>query len=283
MARVAILLIAALLTRGLDSPRTPDAARVLADMRQALGGKAIDAVETFSVEGSVHRPFRQLTLTSDIEWLCVLPDRFIQVRRVRSQYSDTSGFNGDGLVRLFHSEGRGVRRPALPPPELRTPHARAEIHRTSVLAAKQQFSRFTIAMLGITSVYPLDAAYVIEEKLDGKAVHVLELSAPDGYLSRLYVDTTTHLPRMVSWMGEPDLEHVLVLGTRGSVLPLVEHQMFFSDYKHSAGLNWPHRLKEVVAKRLVADTRLGKFKINPKIDPARFVVDTVGQSVSGRY
>ena len=51
---------------------------------------------------------------------------------------------------------------------------------------------------------------------------------------------------------------------------MVERRLYFSDYEKRDGLNWPHRIKEVVAKVTVAEIRLGKFKINPKIDPNRF-------------
>jgi hypothetical protein len=52
--------------------------------------------------------------------------------------------------------------------------------------------------------------------------------------------------------------------------PLVERRLYFSDFKPADGLNWPHRLKEVVDGEVNTETRLGKFKVNPKLDPKRF-------------
>jgi hypothetical protein len=46
--------------------------------------------------------------------------------------------------------------------------------------------------------------------------------------------------------------------------------LYFSDFKAADGLNWPHRLKEVVDGEAFTETRLGKYKINPKLDPKRF-------------
>ena len=108
-------------------------------------------------------------------------------------------------------------------------------------------------MLGITAAYPLDPAYVSQETLDGKSVHVVELTAADGYQSRLYVDTATHLPRMINWMGKAPvpLEQMRPSGDPAADLPLVERRIFFSAYKATGGLNWPHRLKEVVARQTV--------------------------------
>jgi hypothetical protein len=48
---------------------------------------------------------------------------------------------------------------------------------------------------------------------------------------------------------------------------LVERRLYFSDFKIEDGLNWPHRLKEVVDGEVVTETRLGKYKTNPRSIP----------------
>jgi hypothetical protein len=47
-------------------------------------------------------------------------------------------------------------------------------------------------------------------------------------------------------------------------------EIVFSDYKPADGLHWPHRMVTSAAGRKIEDLRLGKFKINPKIDPSVF-------------
>jgi len=65
----------------------PDAARVLADMRQALGGDtALAAVQAFSATGSQTTNLEGHTAGADIEWICALPDRFIRTRRLGTPY-----------------------------------------------------------------------------------------------------------------------------------------------------------------------------------------------------
>ena len=275
MARFPILFIAAVFTGGLTPIQEPNAATVLSGMRQALGGEAIASVRAFSVETTEERFALGRSLSTSIEWMCVLPDRFIQVRRLRgsTKMTRTTGFSGDHLIQLFVGN--------VPPPPISglvgTPEEQAARRSASLTAARQHFSRLMIAMLGITPVYPVDAEYVVQERMDGKPVHVLELTAADGYQSRLYVDVATHLPRMISWQGRPDMLGMPVTGDRAAAVPLVERRIFFSNYKNTAGLNWPHRLREVVGKQVVTDTRLGKFKINPTIDPSRFAVAPEGR------
>jgi hypothetical protein len=269
MVRFPILFITALFTGGLTLGRQPDATTVLAELRQALGGEAIAAVRAFSVETTEERFALGRSLSTSIEWMCVLPDRFIQVRRFRGRSTDmtrTTGFSGDHLIQVF---GGNV---PLPPISglVGTPEEQAASRSASLTAARQHFSRLMIAMLGITPLYPVDAEYVVQERMDGKPVHVLELTAADGYQSRLYVDVATHLPRMISWQGRPDMLGMPVTGNRAADVPLVERSILFSDYKNTAGLNWPHRLREVAGRQVVTETRLGKFKINPTIDPKQF-------------
>jgi hypothetical protein len=37
------------------------------------------------------------------------------------------------------------------------------------------------------------------------------------------------------------------------------------------GRTWPHRIRDEAGGERVRDIRLGKYKINPKVDPQRFV------------
>src|SRR5688500_1418778 len=77
------------------------ATEVLAAARKTIGDKKLDALKTFSVEASVQRNVNTMQLTSDVELLLELPDRYIR--------SDTStgpmgggfsvGFNGEKPIR----------------------------------------------------------------------------------------------------------------------------------------------------------------------------------------
>jgi hypothetical protein len=261
-----VLLVAALTTPLAAPQPAPDASQVLADMRQALGGDVLKTIETFSVTGSQGRGVGRITMNVTVEWAGILPDRFIEERHHPSS-TITSGFNGDALVREFKGTTGGRGRSLLPaePPRL----SEATRHNMMILA-KQHFSRLTVGMFGITPVYPLDATYISRETLDGKPVHLLELRGPNDYVARLCVDVSSHLPRMISWMGRPlSLSVATLLGTAPDP-PMVEHRLYFGDYEKRDGLNWPHHFKEVVAKMTVGEIRLGKFKINQKIDPKRF-------------
>jgi hypothetical protein len=290
MARFAVLLVTVALTGFSTSAQPGDATRVLAEMRQALGGDAaIGAIRTFSVDGSESRTLGSGSSTASVGFYAELPDKFVKVRRLAMPFSgdyvNTSGFNGDARVWRSISSI-----PDPPDPYDATPALRAEGDRKAVLHRKQEFARLAVALIGLAAVYPVDPTSEGQQTLDGRAVNVLRLTAPDGYTARLFVDAATRLPTMISWMAPPDfVMRVTSTATvsNGEVVgrtspqfppigdptagrPLVERRLYFSDFKPADGLNWPHRLKEVVDGAVITETRLSKFKINPKLDPSRF-------------
>ena len=55
-------------------------------------------------------------------------------------------------------------------------------------------------------------------------------------------------------------------------LPRIEQRILPSDFKMQDGLNWPRKLREEANGKVVASLDLGKFKINPSINPKRFDV-----------
>jgi len=63
---------------------------------------------------------------------------------------------------------------------------------------------------------------------------------------------------------------VIPTGDPTAGLPLVEHQLSLGDYRTSDGLTWPHRLTDRVEGQVAEDMKLGRFRINPKINPRTF-------------
>lgn len=268
-----------------DAARALDGARVLAQMRQAIGGDALDSVQGFSVKGSESRNLGFARATQDGEWIYVRPDRFIHVRTSTSPFgriTDTTGFNGNALVSMHASSGRGGSgsgramtrapdRPSLP----------LDLDRV-VVETKRAFSLFVMPLLGVTPIYPYEATYVGEDLVDKRPVQVLALEASDGYGLRLYADAVTHLPLAIGWMAAPQ---VIVYSpverhgetpkaAPGTILltkPPETHRISFSDFAVTAGLKWPHRMREIVAGEVLGEIRLDTFKINPPIEPQRFV------------
>lgn len=293
LATVSAVLIGATLA----AQQAPDAGRVLADMRQALGGDAaIAAVQAFSATGSESRNVNGHTGTADVEWVCQLPDRFVRVRRLMSpagETIETDGFNGDAHIRRRDSDL------SYPPDAFQhdTPDQKAEREKRAVLSLKHDFSRVAIAMIGVPSIDPLDASIDTPQAVEGKHMDVVALRSTDGYEARLFVDSASHLPFAIAWLAAPIVtltstttEMVRVPrgqspnavlppppppptipgGDPAAGLPKVLHQLRFEDYRPENGLNWPHRFVERVGTQVWTTTKVSKYRINPKIDSKTF-------------
>jgi hypothetical protein len=63
---------------------------------------------------------------------------------------------------------------------------------------------------------------------------------------------------------------VIPAGDPTAGLPLVEHQLSLGDYRTSDGLTWPHRLMDRVEGQVAEDVKLGKFRLNPKLNSRTF-------------
>ena len=272
----------------------PDAQSVLAGMRQALGGEAaIAAVQQFSVSGSESIHIDGRTTDASIEWMCALPDKYVRVRRVVTPFSrwvHTYGFNGDVRITRLDPDIR----PPTDPFENDTPAERAAREQRSVALLKHEFARLAIA-LGVAAIDPMDATYEGRRDVDGAPADIVTLRSSDGYVARVFVDAATHRPVMVNWMAAPivtfSTTSVVTVPTGRSVesfpiprmpaialpsgdptagLPEVEHQLRFEDFKTADGLTWPHRFVHRVGGRVWTTTKMGKYKLNPKIDPKHF-------------
>jgi hypothetical protein len=276
----------------------PDAARVLADMRQALGGDAaIAAVTAFSISG---HDSSDGGAGADVEWFALLPDNFVHVRRVSSQWFhavETDGFRGDALI---HRREADTPYPETTSPA--TPAEQAARDARAVRDGKHDFSRRAIALIGVPAVDPLDVSYDGQRSVAGRLCDLLRLRSSDGYTATFAVDAATHVPVSVSWMGPPMYTvyttSTAVVQSSGSLHPSVippappaprrapptplpagdptagmspvEYQILFDDFKVVDGLNWPHRFTEKIGGTVVRTTRVAKYKVNPKINPKLF-------------
>jgi hypothetical protein len=273
--------------------QSPDAASVLAGVRQALGGDAaIAAIQTLSLQGMETRTMGGHSASASVEYACVLPDRCIKVRRMPSPFGadivETSGFNGETHIRRRASDI-----PYPPDPFANeTADQKMERARRAALGTRHEMARVLIPVLGVPAVDPVDVAYVGQESLDGKPMDVLQLRAADGYDARLYVDASTHLPAMISWMGLPEIvmstsstvtvrqgetprmppmmPPPMISGDPTAGVAKVERRLYFTEYRTQDGLTRARRFREMAAGSIVVESRLNTLKINPKLDPKRF-------------
>lgn len=192
-----------------------DAAKVMADMRKALGGEQkLAAVTSLSATGKAQRAMGETSMGGDYELMLELPDRFF-TRQVVAQLPMGNivakvGFNGDGLI-------QDTEQPSMPgggmlqirmggAPMNATPEQQAESARKQVASTKDEFSRMALGMFGgaITAL-PLEYTYGgTAEAPDGKA-DVINVKSAGEFAGKLFVDQKSHLPLMFTWMAKEPL------------------------------------------------------------------------------
>ena len=297
--------------------QSAEVGRILAAMRAALGGDAaLSAVKTVSVEGRATRSRPDGSSSeSDFEMAMELPDRFVK-REVIAQLGTTqisrrNGFNGTEVIDEVDtppSIGGGrmmVMRPGGPMPGGEATPEQLEAQRKSLLlGARRDFTRFALGMFGAGSAsYPVAFTYAGQaESPDGKA-HVLDVTATDGFSARLFVDATTHLPLMLTWMdkepvvvrqGRDGPDNMRVVSGGDGHRPTsedlqrirketeermreaeakrrtVEYRLFYGEYKSVNGVRLPSKIQRMVDGLPTEELWLDRIRINSKLDADTF-------------
>ena len=229
-----LALASAVAAQAILAAQDGNADKVLAAARQALGGeKKLEAVKSLAIEGRAMRIRPDGTSSeSDFEVAIELPDKFMRrdmvVNMGNMSIYRNSGFNGEGVINeidappqlaggggnvvMFRSAGPGGTTFTSGPGGAtmagtpQTPEQQEAARRAMLISAKQDFARMALGMfVRSTAVYPLTMTWVGQaESPDGKA-DVIEVKGEGDFTARLFIDATTHLPLMLSWMAKEQM------------------------------------------------------------------------------
>lgn len=198
------------------SAQDAKATEVLASARKAIGGKKLDALTSLSVQAAAQRNIGNFRVTSDLELLLNLPDKYLRSESSNSpmvNMSNTTGFNGDrpikraaqagmpaggGMMIRMGGPGMAMGGNAEKP----TPEQQAQIDKQLLRSARLEISHL---MLGwFAGTHPSIAAqytYAGEaESPDGRAF-IIDAKTADGFAARLFIDEATRLPLMVTYQA----------------------------------------------------------------------------------
>jgi hypothetical protein len=227
-------------------------------------------------------------VTGEIEVDVELPSKFIKV--------DTS----TGFMAMTRTEGFANDRPfadataANPGMRIRIDRPTDDPARAKQALQRNQaeLARLLLGILGSTqSSFPVTYSHAgIAESSDGKA-DMIDVKGPDDFAVRLFLDTQTHLPLMLTYMAP---EPRIVMATSDRRAPnevaereridnarkeaeatpqkMVEHRLFFSDYRDVGSLLLPHRIARGTAEKTTEEWEVKSYKINPSLKPERFKV-----------
>ena len=266
--------------------QAPDAklVEILASTRKAIS-RNVDRLTSLTLQATVLRNAGRFQISTEVELYLELPDRFMQSVTATGNTiigNPITGFNGDRalkaapVVPVSAGDGRsvvvvngsGVSAGTL------TRAQQQELRLMRLRAARDQISRlmlgwFAIAMPSANVQY----SYAGEaEAPDGKA-YVIDAKNSEGFAARLFIDTTSQLPLMLTYQGAPGFAVGAVGGASGTPSnppATIEHALYFSDWRDVDGVRFPHALRRAGAGATNEEWTIGKVRINSKIDPKKF-------------
>ena len=184
-----------------------DATAILAQAREALGGeKRLSAVKSFVANGRTRQVRGDNLVPIEFEIAVELPDKYVRKDEIPAQESGptSTGFNGSDLIQLpvpvTPSPPPGPAREGGPPAP--NPAQLEAMRAARVATVKQDFVRLTLGMFASSfSSYPLTFTYVGQAEAPQGKADVIEAKAAPNFTARLFVNSETHLPVMVSWQA----------------------------------------------------------------------------------
>jgi hypothetical protein len=167
-----------------------------------------------------------------------------EVLNGRETWEENTGGGGFGF-RRGGPDGRGRGdagggrrgRAALDPEELRE---------RQLQARRAELARLAFVLL-LSPADPVTWAGTAESP-DGRA-DVLEVTPAEGPALRLFLDTATHLPLMLTWQGG---------GPQGATLRLT-----LDEYKTVGGIRLPHRITRGAGDRTIEEWTISSYRVNP--------------------
>lgn len=142
---------------------------------------------------------------------------------------------------------------------------------------QNELFRTTLALL-LTAPQGTDAAYsyVGDGDVDGNACDVVEVKTGNSAV-RLFLDKSSHLPRMMSYQGFKPLivkfsrdeaktgttPETKILTNRLEKPEPVEIQVKFSDYRTVNGVLFPHRWMQTAGGKADENFEVASFEVNP--------------------
>jgi hypothetical protein len=294
-----------------------DVNQIISEARAALGGEErLAGLKTFSATGQSTRVVgERATPAADIEITFELPDKFIRKDPMGpgGGVIRTSGFNGDRLIEAMDTPpnmaGRVIFRtgPGGMPGMEQTPEQKAESDRRLLLQARHEFARLGLGMLLSSPAYPLEFSYVGQAEAPEGTADVLEVTGEGGFTARLFIDSASRLPLMLSWMAREPLTMMGMAGSQGpgggavtmrgggggapatpeerekmlkemqekakeaeARLRIVEYRIFYGDYREVSGILVPFRIQRSVDGKPMEELAFDRVRINSKMDPRKF-------------
>jgi hypothetical protein len=320
VAMAAFALVATMGVAGAQAPAQPaaqaapakgdpaKAQAVLADVAKAMGGDKVSGLKSFTAEGEYRRVFGEREMSGGLELAGLLPDAFqvttdIQlpngmagpritqtVKGTEAFRESTGGGGGGGFMMRFGGPGGPGGAPGGPgAPGAGGPGG--QNRQDPAIGIKADLYR---TMLGIMPTSPVLSAltftHVAEAESPNGVADVIDVTGPDNFRARLFVDQAEHRPLMLSYMmRQPRMmqrtpppqfkndeerrayfEEMRKKMEAEPPPPMVEANVFYGDYKKVDGVMLPHKITRQVEGKVQEEWTIEKYKLNAPLKVEQF-------------
>ena len=299
LASIGLLLIALLIWA---SPVFADDARALEILKQARGAvggeEQLQKIQSLNITGQYRRMIGERQLGGDRELSILLPNKYlvedsmnpgglstalISYRTLNADHA-WNGQSGGGGAMIFRMGGQGGTQATPEQMEAALRHM-----------LQVEMVRYLLAItLSAPESFAVDYRYAGESDVDDAKTDVIDVTGPDKFAVRLFIDKSTHLPLLISYRG-PKPRMVTMTRSAGggqmkpedmkkareeaekrlaSEAPGVPEEVDFyirlSDHKKVNGLLLPHKFTFLTGEEVSEEFEISKYQMNPQFKSDKF-------------
>ena len=294
-----------------DAPAKGDPAKakaVLDAVTKAMGGDKLTSLQSFTAEGEYRQVLGEREMSGGIEMAGLMPDAFqvarqfmrpdgmagpsmVQTIKGGDAFRSMVGGGGGGMMMRFGGgpggPGGGPGGPGGGPGG---PGGANRVD-PSVMIKADLYRTLLGIMPGSPVLSALTFTHVAEAESPSGVADVIDISGPDNFRARLFVEQAEHRPLMLSYMmRQPRMmqrpanlpqfksdeerrayfEEMRKKFEAEPPPPLVESNVFFTDFRKVDGVTLPHKITRQVEGKVQEEWTIEKYKLNAPLKPEQF-------------
>jgi hypothetical protein len=301
-------LVLAVASLAAQTPAAPDPAKaqeILRAVGEAIGEEKAAGLKSLTAKGEYRRVMGQTEMTGELEWRLLLPDRFQRIEYLERPDGTPAGtmtatLDGDDAWRDVQ-QGGGMfimRREPGETGEGGGPGGRggdgAPRRFNAARGIRADYYRTLLGLLpGVPALSSsFTATYAGQaQAANGQTADIIDFNGRDDFKARLFVDSASHLPLMLSYQG-PDLSRFqrVIRGEPPATEEerrkrreemrkqmeaqgppqMVEMQWFFSDHRSVDGVTLPHHFSHQVNGQVQEELTIKEYDVNPDLKLEQF-------------
>jgi len=276
-----------------DDPRAQE---ILKQARQAIGGdEQLQKIQGLEIKGQYRRTFGDRQMGGDREISILLPNKYLvedamNAGGLSTSMINTRALNGDKAWSGNSGGGGGmIFRMSGPGGQQISPEQMEAMQRRIYVA---EFSRYLLAIiLTPPASLAVEYKYAGESDVEDTQADVIDVSGPNNFSVRVFLDKKSHIPLLLSYRG-PKPRVMTMTRQAGSKpedvakareeaekkmhaeAPAAPEEVDFyirlTDHKKVGGLMLPHKLTFLTENEVSEEFEISKYQVNPQFKADHF-------------